>query len=370
MAMSTIFLPFTTSVMLLLGLLVAILGIQGAESSVGVCYGMMGNNLPSHSEVISLCKSNNIDRMRLYDPNLAALEALRGSNIELMLGVPNSLLHDLASNPSNAQNWVKTNVLNFYPSVRIKYIAVGNEVSPVNGDTSLAQFLLPAMQNVYQAIRSAGLHDRIKVSTAIDMTLIGVSYPPSQGAFRGDVRGYLDPIIGYLVYAQAPLLANIYTYFSYAGNPRDISLPYALFTSPSVVVRDSDRGYQNLFDAMLDGLYSALERAWGGSLEVVVSESGWPSAGGFGTSYENARTYYSNLIQHVKGGTPKRPGRAIETYLFGMFDENQKNPEIEKHFGVFYPNKEPKYHLNFGAGRLETSTSAEYNVTSSLKSDM
>lgn len=370
MAMATIFLPFTTSVILLLGLLVAILGIQGAESSVGVCYGMMGNNLPSHSDVISLCKSNKIDRMRLYDPNQAALEALRGSNIELMLGVPNSLLHDLASNPSNAQNWVKTNVLNFYPSVRIKYIAVGNEVSPVNGDTSLAKFLLPAMQNVYQAIRSAGLHDRIKVSTAIDMTLIGVSYPPSQGAFRGDVRAYLDPIIGYLVYAQAPLLANIYTYFSYAGNPRDISLPYALFTSPSVVVRDDDRGYQNLFDAMLDGLYSALERAWGGSLEVVVSESGWPSAGGFGTSDENARTYYSNLIQHVKGGTPKRPGRAIETYLFGMFDENQKNPEIEKHFGVFYPNKEPKYHLNFGAGRLETSTSAECNVTSSLKSDM
>ncbi|KAK9933937.1 hypothetical protein M0R45_021106 [Rubus argutus] len=136
-------------------------------------------------------------------PNQAALEALRGSNIELMLGCPKLHSSRPSQQPFQCTNWVKTNVLNFYPSVRIKYIAVGNEVSPVNGDTSLAKFLLPAMQNVYQAIRSAGLHDRIKVSTAIDMTLIGVSYPPSQGAFRGDVRGYLDPIIGYMVYCSS-----------------------------------------------------------------------------------------------------------------------------------------------------------------------
>uniref|UniRef100_A0A2N9IQB0 glucan endo-1,3-beta-D-glucosidase n=1 Tax=Fagus sylvatica TaxID=28930 RepID=A0A2N9IQB0_FAGSY len=356
------------TIVFLMGFLMANLATTGAQS-VGVCYGMLGNNLPSVQEVISLYKSNNIKRMRIYDPNQAVLQALRGSNIEVMIGVPNSDLQSLA-NPSNAQAWVQRNVLNFWPSVRFRYIAVGNEVSPVNGGTSgLAQFVLPALVNVFNAVRSAGLQDQIKVSIAIDMTLIGTSYPPSQGAFRGDVRSYLDPIIGHLVYAKTPLLANVYTYFSYAGNPRDISLPYALFTSPSVVAWDGSNGYQNLFDAMMDSLYSALERAWGGSLEVVVSESGWPSAGGFATSFDNARTYYSNLIRHVKGGTPKRPGRAIETYLFAMFNENQKQPELEKNFGLFFPNKQPKFPLNFGGERLWDVT-AEYNATISLSSDI
>ncbi|GLU08480.1 hypothetical protein SLE2022_253910 [Rubroshorea leprosula] len=355
-------------ILVLLGLLSTSLDSAGAQS-VGVCYGMLGNNLPSAPEVIQLFRSHNIKRMRIYDPNPAALQALRGSNIELMIGVPNSDLQSL-SNPSNAQSWVQRNVLSYWPSVRFRYIAVGNEVSPVNpGTASIAQYVLPALVNVFNAIRSAGLQDQIKVSTAIDMTLIGNSYPPSAGAFRGDVRKYIDPIIGHLTYAKTPLFANIYTYFSYAGNPRDISLPYALFTSPSPVIWDGSRGYQNLFDAMLDALYSALERAGQYSVDVVVSESGWPSDGAFAATFDNARTYYSNLIKHVKGGTPKRPGRAIETYLFAMFDENQKQPELEKHFGVFFPNKQAKYPLNFGTKRI-SDISAENNTTVFLKSDM
>lgn len=58
---------------------------------------------------------------------------------------------------------------------------------------------------------------------------------------------------------------------------------------------------KNLFDALMDALYSALEKAGGSYLKIAVSESGWASAGGTVETAESADTCYRNLIYHVKG---------------------------------------------------------------------
>ncbi|KAK9673624.1 hypothetical protein RND81_12G179500 [Saponaria officinalis] len=197
------------------------------------------------------------------------------------------------------------------------------------------------MQNIQSALQSANLAGKVKVSTAIDSGFIANSFPPSNGVFSSST--YMNPIINFLRNNGSPLLVNIYPYLAYTGTP-GINLNYALFTSPGTVVTDSNNGlqYQNLFDALVDAVYAALARAGTPQMEIVVSESGWPSAGGNETTISNAGTYYRNLMR-----TSRKRGQAIETYLFAMFDENLKSAGVEQHFGIFTPNQQPKYQLNF-----------------------
>ncbi|KAK1426008.1 hypothetical protein QVD17_14675 [Tagetes erecta] len=330
--------------LLLLGLVINLVMVKDARS-VGVCYGRNGDNLPSERDVVSLFQQNGITRMRIYDPHQPTLEALRGTNIELMIGVSNDALESL-NDPNNANTWVRDNIQN-YLDVRFRYIAVGNEVDPNNENSQYVPFVLPAMQNVHNAIIAANLGGLIKVSTATYSGLLGSSSPPSNGAFRDNVGDFIGPIIQFLVQNNLPMLANIYPYFADPGS----NLPYALFTASQPVVPDQGRQYFNLFDAILDAHYAAQARFGGQDVEIVVSESGWPSAEGSSVAtVENAGTYYQNLIEHVSGttGTPLKPGRSIETYLFAMFDENNKggSPD-EKHFGIFTPDQQPKYQLSF-----------------------
>ncbi|XP_048568685.1 glucan endo-1,3-beta-glucosidase GI-like isoform X1 [Triticum urartu] len=304
--------------------------------SIGVCNGKVGDNLPSRAEVVRLYKSLGIGAMRIYEPEPETLLALDGTEIELIMDVGGGFAA-IASDPAAAAGWIRDNVLAF-PGVRIKYIAAGNEIEGSDTDN-----IVPAIKNLNAALAAASRTD-VKVSTAVKMSVLGSSSPPSEGAFKDP---YMTEVAKMLKATGAPLLANVYPYFAKRDTP-DIDLGFALFKQSTSTVSDSGLTYTNLFDAMVDAVYSALEKAGAPDVPIVVSESGWPSAGDDLATVANAQAYNQGLIDHVGKGTPKRPV-PLETYIFAMFNENQKGGAVtEKSFGLFNgPDKTPVYPVKF-----------------------
>ncbi|KAD4384610.1 hypothetical protein E3N88_24778 [Mikania micrantha] len=311
-------------------------------SVIGLNYGLVADNLPSPSQVISLVKSRGVNRIRLFEPNHDVLGALQNSGIEVTIGTLNADIPNIANDINFAENWVQTNIVPYAPTVNIHCISIGNEVNP--GDLG---FMLSALKNLDAAVKSTGYI--IPVTTTIGVYLLGSSFPPSNGEFTEAARSGMEQVAGFLGGNGYPIMVTAYPYFAYVSDPTNIQLSYALLNSSEVVVRDGELEYRNLFDAMVDGVYSALEKVGGGSVRIVVCESGWPSQGnGEFTSTTLAQTYNQNLVRHaLNSGTPKKPGNNLDTYVFAIFNEDLKSPGIEQNFGLFYPDMTEVYHIDF-----------------------
>ncbi|OWM74429.1 hypothetical protein CDL15_Pgr013333 [Punica granatum] len=334
---------FIQGVIIMLVLASAHNGISIVEAQLdpGVCYGRQGSNLPPASKVVAMYKQYGIRNMRLFDPDLDVLTALKGQQIQVTLGVHNQDLPKLVVIDA-AKSWYNTYVQNF-PDVPIRLIAVGNEVIP--GEFS--QYVLPVMQN-FQTIISSSNGTVIGVTTVVSMDTMSATYPPSSGAFKAEASSVMTGLLSFLASHNYPLLLNAYPYFPYAANPGDVSLAYAQFTAPGPVVHDGGLDYWNLLDAMVDSVYAAMEKVGVPNVAILISESGWPSAGnGDFTTAGLAATYNQNLLKKFSSqtGTPRRPSNKLTGYIFAMFNEDLKPTGIEQHWGLFYPDGTPVYRV-------------------------
>ncbi|CAI9767938.1 unnamed protein product [Fraxinus pennsylvanica] len=144
-------------------------------------------------------------------------------------------------------------------------------------------------------------------------------------------------------------MVNVCPFFSYINNPRYISLDYALFRSSTRDI-DQNLAYTNMFDATVDAFVYAMEKMGFSGIPVVVTETGWPAAGGVAASAENALDYNGNIVKRTMNnvGTPKRPGIGVEVFLFDLFNENGKSgQEYERQFGIFGVDGTKAYGLKF-----------------------
>ncbi|KAH7403917.1 hypothetical protein KP509_15G000100 [Ceratopteris richardii] len=215
--------------------------------------------------------------------------------------------------------------------------------------------VLPAMQNIHLALSLFNIDHDIIVSTAHSFSIITTSYPPSSGQFDPAIATvYMKPMLNFLSKIGAPFFINVYPFFPYKENPTLIPLEYALF-QPNAGIQDAvtNLHYTNMFDAQLDAVYFAMAALGYHNITLLVSETGWPSAGDeneIGATIQNAKIYHENLIKHISSwhGTPYRPGSNIEVYLFALFNEDMKpGPLSERNYGLFKPDGTMVYEFKF-----------------------
>ncbi|KAM1411620.1 hypothetical protein COP1_024287 [Malus domestica] len=334
-------------------LLLSVFSSLADAGSVGVNYGRIADNLPSAYKVVQLLKSQGLERVKVFDSDPAVLRALSGSDIKVTVDLPNELLSAAAKSQSYATNWVQRNVVAYHPNTQIEAIGVGNEVFVDTHDTT--KFLISAMKNIHAALVHFKLESSIKVSSPIALSALQNSYPSSAGSFRPElVEPVFKPMLEFLRQTGSYLMVNCYPYFAYESNSDVIPLDYALFhQNPGVVDAGNGLRYFNLFDAQIDAVFAAMSALKYDDINMVVSETGWPSKGDsveVGASVENAAAYNGNLVRRILtgGGTPLRPKAELTVYLFALFNEDKKfGPTSERNYGLFFPNERKVYDIPF-----------------------
>ncbi|KAL9353958.1 hypothetical protein Peur_051928 [Populus x canadensis] len=339
---------FVLSRLLFLLLTLSDSAVRVLGAGLGINYGQIANNLPSPSRVAVMLQSLNVSRLKLYDADPNVLLAFSNSNVEFIIGLGNEYLQDM-TDPIKAQNWVQQHLQPHITQTKITCITVGNEVFMSN-DTRLWSNLLPAMKMVYSTLVNLGLDKQVIVTSAHSFNIIGNSYPPSAGTFRQDLAEYIQAILNFHSQIKSPFLINAYPFFAYKDNPNQIPLEYVLFQpNPGMTDPNTNLHYDNMLYAQVDAVYSAIKAMGHTDIEVMISETGWPSKGDpdeVGSTPENAALYHSNLLNRIQArqGTPAKPSVPIDIYVFALFNENLKpGPTSEKNYGLFYPDGTPVY---------------------------
>ncbi|KAF5443959.1 hypothetical protein F2P56_036472 [Juglans regia] len=345
-----------------LSLFISAFILADSQSFIGVNYGQVADNLPPPEATASLLKSTSIGKVRLYGADPSIIKALANTGIGIVIGTANGDIPALASDPNSAIQWVKSNVLPYYPSSKIILITVGNEVI-TSMDQGLISQLLPAMKNIQNALNSVSLGGKVKVSSVHSMAVLSQSDPPSSGSFS---PGFQDALKGLLEFQRdngSPFAINPYPFFAYQSDSRPETLAFCLF-QPNAGRVDSGNGikYMNMFDAQVDAVRSALNAMGFKDIEILIAETGWPYSGDsneVGPSVENARAYNGNLIAHLRSmaGTPLMPGKSVDTYIFALYDENLKpGPGSERAFGLFKPDLSMTYDVGLSKSSQTPST--------------
>ncbi|CAM8970347.1 hypothetical protein QQ045_005585 [Rhodiola kirilowii] len=340
--------------------------LESSGAFVGVNIGTAITNLPPAADIVALLKVNQMTHIRLYDADAHMLRALANTGIEVMVSVTNEEVLGIGESPSTAAAWINKNVAAYLPSTNITSIAVGSEV--LTTIPNAAPILVPAMNYLQKALVAANLNSLVKISSPQSMDIIPRPFPPSAATFNSTWNSTLSQMLQFIKNTGSYFMLNAYPYYGYTSGNGLFPIDYALFKPLPPVKQIVDPNtllhYNSMFDSMVDATYYAIEAYKFSGIPVVVTETGWPSAGGGNepdATLQNAETFNINLIKRVSNnsGPPSHPDMPINTYIYELFNEDKRpGPISERNWGAFYPNGTAVYPLSLSSSAQDTSNAS------------
>jgi len=274
--------------------------------------------------------------------------SVSNNGLEVALGTTNDTIISFANDLGTARTFVGT--IKQYAKA-ILWVCVGNEPLGSWYNNQYNPYLGKAVGNLCTALQEQSLN--IGVTVPQNFEFMQASYPPSAGSIKEEYQQTIKDTCDVMNKTGAPFMVNIYPFITRTQNRNDVPLDYCLFTAGSDHwVYDGSYTYKNIFDAMIDALHVALDKIGYSSLEIVIGECGWPTAGDVDATAANARTLLQNMITHCESGegTPRLPNRAIRCFAFEMYDEDLKDTApgpFETHWGVCDGAGNPEFALKW-----------------------
>lgn len=109
-------------------LLLFLASVWPRVQSIGVNWGTEVSHPLPPSKVVELLEASNISKVKLFDTSPEILESLSGSNIDVTVGIPNSMLRSLNSSLKTAESWVHDNLTRYFSDgtsrFRIEYVFI------------------------------------------------------------------------------------------------------------------------------------------------------------------------------------------------------------------------------------------------------
>ncbi|KAK7301635.1 hypothetical protein RJT34_12505 [Clitoria ternatea] len=339
---------------------------------VGVNWGTLASHPLPPPKVVKLLKSNNINKVKLFDANSDVLQALFGSNIAVTVAIPNSMLKSFNSSKKAADSWVHDNVTRYMSNggsaTRIEYVAVGDEPFLKSYGEQFHPFLIGAAMNIQAALKRAKLDSKVKVVVpcSFDSFELGTN-STSEVHFRPGLNKTMIELLTFLDKHGSPFFVTIAPFLT-PLQTKNISLDFFLFKETVRPHNFSHKTYKNSFDLSYDTVVTALSAAGFPNMDIVVAKIGWPTDGAANASSNLAETFMKGLLNHLHSnlGTPLRSHKPpLETYILSLLDEDQRSiasGNFERHWGVFTFDGQAKYRVDLGQGpkSLVNAQNVEY----------